>query len=117
MKRILLILLFFVLCIEVSMRIAIWRALDEIVPENATYRMEVILRDNTLTWGCSSYGNEENRYMNVSYSLWFISILESKMFCEYQSPHIILRVISSENIDDYYWSFHHMGFEQDRRYR
>ncbi|GDD08891.1 hypothetical protein HmCmsJML254_02875 [Escherichia coli] len=55
--------------------------------------------------------------MNVSYSLWFISILESKMFCEYQSPHIILRVISSENIDDYYWSFHHMGFEEDRRYR
>ena len=49
MKKILLILLSFVLCIEVGMRIAICRALDEIVPENATYRMEVILRDNTLT--------------------------------------------------------------------
>ena len=116
MKRILLILLFFVLCIEVSMRIAICRALDEIVPENATYRMEVILRDNTLTWGCSSYGNEENRYMNVFYSLWFISILESKMFCEYQSPYIVLRV-APPGLNYYYWSFHRMGFEEDRRYR
>lgn len=116
MKRVIIILLSFVLCVEVGMRIAIWRALDEIVPKNTTYRMEVILRDNSLTWGCSSYGNDENRYMNVFYSLWFISILNSRMFCEYQSPYIVLRV-DPPNLNYYYWSFHRMGFEEDRRYR
>ncbi|WP_312817376.1 hypothetical protein [Atlantibacter subterraneus] len=116
MKKIIIILLSFVLCIEAGMRIAIWRALDEIVPKNATYRMEVVLLDNSLTWGCRAYGNEENRYMNVFYSLWFISILNSKIFCEYQSPYIVLRV-NPPNLNYYYWSFHRMGFEEDRRYR
>ncbi|WP_312817375.1 hypothetical protein [Atlantibacter subterraneus] len=113
MKQILIILLSFVLCIEAGMRIAIWRALDEIVPKNATYRMEVVLLDNSLSWGCSAYGNEENRYMNVFYSLWFTSILNSKMLCEYQSPYIVLRVITSEELRDYHWSFQNLNFEKD----
>ncbi len=116
MRRIIILLLSFIFCLEVGMRIAIWRALDEIVPKNATYSMEVILLDNSLTWGCSANGNEENRYMNVFYSLWFISILNSKIFCEYQSPYITLRV-DPPNLNYYYWSFHRMGFEEDRRYR
>lgn len=112
MRRIIILLLSFIFCLEVGMRIAIWRALDEVVPKNATYSMEVILLDNSLTWGCSAYGNEENRYMNVFYSLWFISILNSKIFCEYQSPYITLRV-DPPGLKYYYWSFHRMGFEED----
>lgn len=112
MRRIIILLLSFIFCLEVGMRIAIWRALDEVVPKNATYSMEVILMDNSLTWGCSAYGNEENRYMNVFYSLWFISILNSKIFCEYQSPYITLRV-DPPGLKYYYWSFHRMGFEED----
>lgn len=113
MRRIIILLLSFIFCLEVGMRIAIWRALDETVPKNATYRMQVILLDNSLTWGCSAYSNGENRYMDVFYSLWFISIINSRMICEYQSPYITLRVITSEDLSDYYWSFHRMGFEED----
>ncbi len=112
MKKILIILVFFMLCIEAGMRIAIWRALDEVVPKNATYSMEVILLDNSLTWKCRAYSNGENHYMNVFYSLWFISIINERMICEYQSPYITLRV-DPPGLKYYYWSFHRMGFEED----
>ncbi|EPR9704747.1 hypothetical protein [Citrobacter freundii] len=116
MKKVLIILLLFVLCIEVGMRIAIWRALDEIVPQNATYRLEVTLLDNSLFRSCHAYGNEENNYMNVFYSLWLVSIIDSWMICEYQSPYITLRV-DPPNLNFYHWSFHRMRFEEDQQNR
>ncbi|WP_318386822.1 hypothetical protein [Enterobacter sp.] len=112
MKKILIVLLALVLCIEIGMRVAIWRALDEVVPENSTYMLKVVLLDNSLFDSCRAYGNGGNSYMNVFYTLWIISIINSRMVCEYKSPYISLRV-DPPGLAYYHWSFHSMGFEKN----
>ncbi len=112
MKKIIIILLCFVLCIEIGMRVAIWRALDEVVPENSTYMLRVELLNNSLFDSCRAYGNDENSYMNVFYTLWIISIINSWMVCKYQPPYILLRV-DPPGLAYYHWSFHSMDFEED----
>lgn len=107
-KKILIIVLFFsILIVEGGMRIAVWTSLYNIVPKGVKYDFYISDLDNSFQYSCTSSGRKD--YMDIIYTYWIFSIIESKMICQYQGPHMALRVFESKKIIDYHWSFYSLS--------
>lgn len=100
-----------IIVIEGGMRFAVLKSLNDLNPEGVEYEFYINMTDNSLRYGCTSIGRKD--YMNIFYTDWIVTEMNSKVICEIQEPHMTLTVFGKKKTIHYHWSFFSLAFEKD----
>ncbi|EGO8361346.1 hypothetical protein EYW98_18410 [Escherichia coli] len=110
-KSIFFIVCFFVLCIEIGMRLIIWRSVNLFTSNVNEYTLNVTVYDKIGFGSVGCIGYDEANYLTIPYSIWLVKdVFLAKFICQYRSEHINIRIIGSENDVNYHWSFKQWQF-------
>lgn len=126
MRKIVFWLFIAIFCIESGMRVAIWRALDDVLWDSGEYQIGIMRYDYISFGYAGCTGHDDDNYLTIPYTVWLVrDVLWANMICYYRSEHITVHVETTivHQDDkfypsiDYHWSFRHWRFIDSERER